>query len=134
MYELIIGLEIHVQPKTKSKMFCRCDADYFGDEPNTHVCPVCIGLPGALPVPNKEAIRKCVKVQLIKNGRQVTAFAPGNHAINFIDEHNEVIIEGIGGPRGKSMGDIPGVRYRVVKVEGISLKELVKGRKEKLIK
>ena len=67
MYELIIGLEIHVQPKTKSKMFCSCDANYFGDAPNTHVCPVCLGLPGALPVPNKEAIRKCVKVALALN-------------------------------------------------------------------
>ena len=80
------------------------------------------------------AIRKCVKVQLVNSGRTVTAFAPGNHAINFIDEHNEVIVENIGGPRGKSMGDIPGVRFKVVKVEGISLLELVRGKKEKLAK
>lgn len=77
------------------------------------------------------AIRKCVKVQLIKNGRQVTAFAPGNNAISFIDEHDEVIIEGIGGRMGRSMGDIPGVRYKVVKVNGVSLKELIKGKIEK---
>ncbi|MCS7131805.1 MAG: 30S ribosomal protein S12 [Hadesarchaea archaeon] len=77
------------------------------------------------------AIRKCVRVQLIKNGRQVTAFAPGDGAINFIDEHDEVIIEGIGGAKGGAKGDIPGVRYKVVKVNGVSLKELVKGRKEK---
>ena len=56
------------------------------------------------------AIRKCVRVQLIKNGRQVTAFAVGDGAINFIDEHDEVEIEGIGGRLGRSMGDIPGVR------------------------
>ena len=54
------------------------------------------------------AIRKCVRVQLIKNGRQVTAFAVGDGAINFIDEHDEVEIEGIGGRLGRSMGDIPG--------------------------
>ncbi len=77
------------------------------------------------------AIRKCVRVQIIKNGRQVTAFAPGNNAINFIDEHDEVVIEGIGGAEGGAKGDIPGVRYKVTKVNGISLQELVKGRKEK---
>ncbi len=77
------------------------------------------------------AIRKCVKVQLIKNGRQVTAFAPGDNAIGFIDEHDEVMIEGIGGRMGRSMGDIPGVRYKVIKVNGVSLNELVRGKVEK---
>jgi small subunit ribosomal protein S12 len=77
------------------------------------------------------AIRKCIKVQLIKNGRQVTAFAVGNGAINFIDEHDEVLVEGIGGRMGRSYGDIPGVRYKVIKVNNISLNELVRGRKEK---
>ncbi|MGC8585577.1 MAG: 30S ribosomal protein S12 [Thermoplasmata archaeon] len=80
------------------------------------------------------AIRKAVKVQLIKNGKVVTAFAPGDGAINFIDEHDEVIIEGIGGRLGRSKGDIPGVRYKVIKVNGISLKELVRGRKEKPVR
>ncbi len=80
------------------------------------------------------AIRKCVKVQLIKNGRVVTAFAPGNGAINFIDEHDEVVIEGIGGRLGRSKGDIPGVRYKIIKVNGISLQELVRGRKEKPVR
>ena len=56
------------------------------------------------------AIRKCVKVQLIKNSRQITAFAVGDGAINFIDEHDEVLVEGIGGRMGRSYGDIPGVR------------------------
>ena len=77
------------------------------------------------------AIRKCVRVQLIKNGRQVTAFAAGDGAINFIDEHDEVEIEGIGGRLGRSMGDIPGVRYVVTKVNNVSLREMVIGRKEK---
>ncbi|MCS7118688.1 MAG: 30S ribosomal protein S12 [Archaeoglobaceae archaeon] len=76
-------------------------------------------------------IRKAVRVQLIKNGRQITAFAPGDGAINFIDEHDEVIVEKIGGRMGRSMGDIPGVRYKVIKVNETSLKELVRGRKEK---
>ncbi len=80
------------------------------------------------------AIRKCVKVQLIKNGRQITAFATGDGAINFIDEHNEVLVEGIGGRMGRSYGDLPGVRYKVIKVNDVSLSELVRGRKEKPIR
>ncbi|MFH1786341.1 MAG: 30S ribosomal protein S12 [archaeon] len=77
------------------------------------------------------AIRKCVKIQLIASGRQVTAFAPGVGAINFIDEHDEVEIDGIAGAMGRSMGDIPGVRFKVTAVNGVSLRELVRGRKEK---
>jgi len=80
------------------------------------------------------AIRKCVKIQLIKNGRQITAFAVGDGAINFIDEHDEVLIEGIGGRLGRSYGDLPGVRYKVIKVNNVSLDELVRGRKEKPIR
>lgn len=80
------------------------------------------------------AIRKCIRVQLIKSGRQVTAFAPGDGAINFIDEHDEVLIDGIGGRKGGSMGDIPGVRFKVIAVNNVALKELVKGRKEKPVR
>src|SRR5581483_5371209 len=54
-YEAVIGLETHVQLKTKSKMWCGC-ANAFGAEPNTNVCPVCLGLPGVLPVANDEAL------------------------------------------------------------------------------
>ena len=77
------------------------------------------------------AIRKCVRTQLIKNGRVITAFLPGDGALNVVDEHDEVIVEGIGGSRGRTMGDIPGVRWRVVTVNGVSLKQLVLGKKEK---
>jgi small subunit ribosomal protein S12 len=80
------------------------------------------------------AIRKCVKVQLIKNGRQITAFAPGNNAIGFIDEHDEVMVEGIGGRMGRSYGDIPGVRFKVIKVNDVSLKEMIKGKVEKAMR
>jgi small subunit ribosomal protein S12 len=77
------------------------------------------------------AIRKCVRVQIIKNGKQVTAFLPGDGALNFVDEHDEVTVEGIGGSMQRAMGDIPGVRWKVFKVNGVSLNELVYGRKEK---
>jgi aspartyl-tRNA(Asn)/glutamyl-tRNA(Gln) amidotransferase subunit B len=56
-FSIIVGLEVHVEVKTKTKMFCRCANDPFGTAPNTHVCPVCLGLPGALPVPNRAAVK-----------------------------------------------------------------------------
>ena len=80
------------------------------------------------------AIRKCVKVQLIKNGRQITAFAVGDGAINYIDEHDEDLVERIGGRMGRSYGDLPGVRLKVIQVNNISLRELVTGRKEKPVR
>lgn len=80
------------------------------------------------------AVRKCVRVQLIKNGRVVTAFVPGDGGVNFIDEHDEVIIVGIGGTLGRSMGDLPGVRYKVIAVNGVSLDALYKGKKQKPVR
>jgi len=80
------------------------------------------------------AIRKCVRTQLIKNGRSITAFLPGDGALNVVDEHDEVLVEGIGGSRGGAMGDIPGVRWKVIMVNGVSLNELVYGRKQKPIR
>ena len=77
------------------------------------------------------AMRKCCKVQLTKNGKQVTAFIPGNLAQRFIDEHDEVMIERIGGKQGRAMGDIPGVRFKVIKVNDQPLPRLVSGKIEK---
>jgi len=77
------------------------------------------------------AMRKCVRVQLIKNGKQVTAFAPGDGATKLIDEHDEVVIECIGGKMGRAKGDISGVRWKVIKVNDQSLNALITGKKEK---
>ncbi len=77
------------------------------------------------------AMRKCCRVQLIKNNVQVSAFIPGNLAQKFIDEHDEVMIESIGGKQGRAKGDIPCVRYQVIKVNDQPLSMLVRGKIEK---
>lgn len=74
---------------------------------------------------------KGVVVQIIKNGRTVHAFVPGDGAINFIDEHDEVMIEGLGGSQRGQMGCIPGWKYKVVELNGTNLRQIVKGKKEK---
>jgi aspartyl-tRNA(Asn)/glutamyl-tRNA(Gln) amidotransferase subunit B len=66
-YELVIGIETHVELATESKMFCGCAAKWFGAPPNSLVCPVCLGLPGALPVPNKRAIELAMVAGLALN-------------------------------------------------------------------
>src|SRR3989338_1841013 len=73
------------------------------------------------------AMRKCCKVQLKKNGKTVTAFIPGNLAQKFVDEHDEVMIERIGGKQGITKGDIPGVRWQVIKVNDQPLSRLWRG-------
>ncbi|MFH1803053.1 MAG: 30S ribosomal protein S12 [archaeon] len=77
------------------------------------------------------AMRKCCKVQLVKNGIQVGAFIPGNLAQKYVDEHDEVVIERIGGKQGRSKGDIRGIRFQVIKVNDQPLSRLVSGKIEK---
>jgi small subunit ribosomal protein S12 len=74
---------------------------------------------------------KCVRVQLLKNGITVTAHVPRDGAIKQIDEHDEVVIEGLGGSQTGPVGSMAGVKYKVIKVNGVSLEELRLGKKEK---
>ncbi|PON62349.1 Ribosomal protein [Parasponia andersonii] len=76
------------------------------------------------------AIRKCARVQLIKNGKKIAAFVPNDGCLNYIEENDEVLIAGFG-RKGHAVGDIPGVRFKVVKVSGVSLLALFKEKKEK---
>ena len=75
-YEAVIGLECHIQLKTRSKMFCGCPAE-FGAPPNSNVCPVCLGLPGALPVTNRAAVDAALRLGLALGGsiRRRSVFA-----------------------------------------------------------
>merc|ERR1712130_416637 len=76
------------------------------------------------------AIRKSVRVQLIKNGKKITAFVPRDGCLNFVDENDEVLVAGFG-RSGHAVGDIPGVRFKIAKVAGVSLLALFKEIKEK---
>ncbi len=78
--------------------------------------------------------RKSCKVQLTKNGKSITAYIPFSKGVSFVDEHNDVMVERIGGAQKGARGDLPGVKFIVTKVNGISIKELVKGRKQKPVR
>ena len=112
-YEAVIGLEVHAQLLTQSKLFCACSSA-FGAAPNSQVCPVCLGLPGALPVPNREAVHLAMRAGLAL-GCQVERqsrfarknyfypdLAKGYQISQFdvpLNEHGQLQIEGAGGER-----------------------------------
>ena len=70
-YEVVIGLEVHAQLLTESKIFCGCSAA-FGGKPNTHVCPICLGMPGVLPVLNQRAVEYTIRMALAVDGKVAT--------------------------------------------------------------
>merc|ERR1712156_566812 len=76
------------------------------------------------------AIRKCVRVQLIKNSKKISAFVPKDGCLNFVEENDEVLVAGFG-RKGHAVGDIPGVRFKIVKVANVSLNALFLGKKER---
>ncbi len=80
-YELVVGMEVHAQLLTRSKMFCRCTTDYAGGPPNTRVCPVCLGMPGSLPVINQAAVEATIKTGLALNCQvaEMAVFARKNY-------------------------------------------------------
>ena len=86
-----------------------------------------IGIEAKQPNP---AIRKCVRVQLIKNGKKVSAFVPNDGCLKFIEENDEVLVAGFG-RKGHAVGDIPGIRFKVTKVAGVGLLALYRQKKEK---
>ena len=91
-YEEIIGLEVHAELSTKTKIFCSCPTE-FGADPNTHVCPVCMAMPGALPVLNEKVVEYAVKAGLATNCSisQDSKNDRKNYAIRLSDEYIENI-------------------------------------------
>lgn len=115
-YQLTVGLEIHVELKTRTKMFCGCKNDPLADDPNVNVCPVCLGHPGTLPVPNKGAIESVLKVGLALGGKPnpITKFDRKNYfypdlpKAYQISQYDQPLIEG---------GELLGVRITRIHLE-----------------
>ena len=102
-YEAVIGLEVHAQLLTRSKMFCSCAAKYLDASPNTTVCPVCLALPGVLPVVNREAVK------FFEQHPEGAAFRPRvNHVVGWGRIAAEVLLLGLGDllQEAREVGDL----------------------------
>ncbi|CAD5224243.1 unnamed protein product [Bursaphelenchus xylophilus] len=118
----------HDQRYKKANLGTRWKADPFGGACMAKGIVIeKIGVEAKQP---NSAIRKCVRVQLIKNSKKITAFVPKDGCLNFVEENDEVLVSGFG-RSGHAVGDIPGVRFKVVKVANTSLIALFKGKKER---
>jgi aspartyl-tRNA(Asn)/glutamyl-tRNA(Gln) amidotransferase subunit B len=137
-YQAVIGMEIHAQLLTKSKIFCGCDAAVFGAEPNTHVCPTCLGMPGVLPVINRRAIEQTIMVGLALNCQiaETAVFSrknyfypdlPKAYQISMYDfplcQHGWVGIDDPDGPEGA----VKRIRIRRVHLEEETAKSIHAG-------
>jgi len=103
-------------------------ANVFGG--SSHVKGIVLEKVGIEAKQPNSAIRKCVRVQLIKNSKKIVAFVPNDGCLNFIEENDEVLIAGFG-RSGHAVGDLPGIRFKVIKVAGVGLLALYRGKKEK---
>ncbi|KAG0421918.1 hypothetical protein HPB47_002217 [Ixodes persulcatus] len=125
----------HDKDYKKAHLGTRWKANPFGGA--SHAKGIVLEKVGVEAKQPNSAIRKCVRVQLIKNGKKITAFVPRDGCLNYIEatvcvfqENDEVLVAGFG-RKGHAVGDIPGVRFKVVKVANVSLLALYKEKKER---
>ena len=112
----------------KKHLSASIKANVFGG--SSHVKGIVLEKIGVEAKQPNSAIRKCVRVQLIKNGKRILAFVPNDGCLHFVEENDEVLIAGLG-RSGHAVGDIPGVRFKVSKVSGVGLMALFREKKEK---
>eukprot|EP00998_Keelungia_sp_KM082_P011061 NODE_7291_length_597_cov_375.759574_g7268_i0.p1 GENE.NODE_7291_length_597_cov_375.759574_g7268_i0~~NODE_7291_length_597_cov_375.759574_g7268_i0.p1 ORF type:complete len:168 (+),score=25.07 NODE_7291_length_597_cov_375.759574_g7268_i0:74-505(+) len=129
--------KLHLRAKTarwadkdykKANLSCSLKANPFGG--SSHVKGIVLEKVGIEAKQPNSAIRKCVRVQLIKNGKKICAFVPRDGCLNFVEENDEVLVAGFG-RSGHAVGDLPGIRFKIVKVAGVGLYALYREKKEK---
>merc|ERR1712117_145900 len=112
----------------KANLGTRWKANPFGGA--SHAKGIVLEKVGVEAKQPNSAIRKCARVQLIKNSKKITAFVPKDGCLNFVEENDEVLVSGFG-RKGHAVGDIPGVRFKITKVANVSLNALFLGKKER---